>query len=339
MTTSRRTLLSIAVMAGVAAAWTAPVLAQSESRELRMGIQNGLTYLPFSVMEHEKLLEKHAAQNGLSDLKVTWFRSAGGPTLNDGLIAGNLDTVSTGISGFLTIWDKGKTSLGIRGIASYGYTRLGLVTRNPAINSLKDFTEKDRIAVPAVKSSIQAIMLQMASEKVFGPGNATKLDPLTISRSHPDAMAALLSNTEINSHFAAPPYLLDELKRPGIKLVITSEDIFGGPVSNGILYTVERFNQRNPIKMKALWSALQDAMKIINENPKGAAEMYLAVTKETTSVENIMEILRAPGTKYDEVPRGVVQTGQFMKSIGSIASAPSDWKEAFLPIAHGLPGN
>jgi NitT/TauT family transport system substrate-binding protein len=315
-----------------------PAMAQ-EAPELRMGIQFGLTYLPFAVMEHERLIEKHAQAGGLPNLKVTWFRSAGGPTLNDGLLSGTLDMAATGVSGFLTLWDKARGRFDIKGIASYGHTTLALVTRNPNVRSIRDFTEKDRIALPAIKTSIQAIMLQMAAEKEFGAGNAAKLDALTISRSHPDAMAALLSNTEITSHFAGPPYLFEELKQPGIRQVLASEELFGGPVSNGVLYTTERFRRDNPRKYEAVWAALREAVTLVQKEPRRAAEIYLAVAKETTKIDGILEILNAPTTRYDEVPRSVLQVAQFMKRMGSISQAPASWKELFFPEAHALPGS
>jgi NitT/TauT family transport system substrate-binding protein len=313
-------------------------LRAGEAHELRMGIQFGLTYLPFAVMEHERLVEKHAQAAGIADLKVTWFRSAGGPTLNDGLLSGTLDMVATGVSGFLVLWDKAR-ALQIKGVASYGHTTLALVTRNPDIKSIRDFTEKDKIAVPAIKSSIQAIMLQMAAEKEFGPGNATKLDALTISRSHPDAMAALLANTEINSHFAAPPYLFEELKRPGIRQVLSTEDVFGGPVSNGVLYTGERFRRDNPLIYAAVRAALHEAVELVQNQPRRAADIYLVTTKETTNIDGILEILNAPSTRYDEVPRGVLQVAQFMHRMRSISQAPASWKDVFFPEAHALPGS
>jgi NitT/TauT family transport system substrate-binding protein len=53
---------------------------------------------------------------------------------------------------------------------------LYLNTINPNVKSIRDFSDKDRIALPAVKISIQAITLQMAAEKTFGPGQHGKLD-------------------------------------------------------------------------------------------------------------------------------------------------------------------
>ncbi len=94
---------------------------------------------------------------------------------------------------------------------------LYLNTRNPAIKSIKDFTEKDRIALPAVKVSMQAIMLQMAAAKEYGENNYTKLDGLTVSMAHPDGVAALMSGaSEITAHFTSPPFQFRELKDPKI---------------------------------------------------------------------------------------------------------------------------
>ena len=55
-----------------------------------------------------------------------------------------------------------------------------------------DFTKKDKIAVPTVKVSTQAIVLQMAAAKEFGQAEYTRLDKLTVSLSHPDGMSMLL---------------------------------------------------------------------------------------------------------------------------------------------------
>jgi NitT/TauT family transport system substrate-binding protein len=47
----------------------------------------------------------------------------------------------------------------------------------------------------------------MAAEKFFGPGQHAKLDPLTVTRSNLDGLAALLQpNGEIDSQFSSPPY-------------------------------------------------------------------------------------------------------------------------------------
>src|SRR5437016_13282502 len=107
---------------------------------------------------------------------------------------------------------------------------LYLNTRNPNVKALKDFTDKDRIALPAVKVSIQAITLQMAAEKAFGEGQQNKLDPITVTLSHPDAQTALLSGqSEITAHFSSPRYQYQQLKYAAIHRVLSPYDVPGAP--------------------------------------------------------------------------------------------------------------
>ena len=61
----------------------------------------------------------------------------------------------------------------MRGIAAYNTLPLTLVTKNPKVQTIKDFTDTDRIAVPAVRASTQAILLQMAAEQAWGPASTT----------------------------------------------------------------------------------------------------------------------------------------------------------------------
>ena len=82
---------------------------------------------------------------------------------------------------FMVIWDKTFGNYKVKGIGAYTAMPLFLLVRDPKIQSIADFTEKDRIALPGVQSSSHAVILEMEAERVFGPGNARKLDPLTVS--------------------------------------------------------------------------------------------------------------------------------------------------------------
>jgi NitT/TauT family transport system substrate-binding protein len=42
-----------------------------------------------------------------------------------------------------------------------------LYTINPNVKTIADFTENDRIAVPSVRISFNAMMLEMAAEKLW----------------------------------------------------------------------------------------------------------------------------------------------------------------------------
>jgi NitT/TauT family transport system substrate-binding protein len=55
----------------------------------------------------------------------------------------------------------------------------------------------------------------MAAAQLWGADKYDKLDPITVTRSHPDAVAALLSGkSEINSHFASAPITITSWRSP-----------------------------------------------------------------------------------------------------------------------------
>src|SRR6187551_1133007 len=102
-------LLTAAVAAGPASAET----------EIRLARQFSMGYLQFNVMEHEKLLEKHAAALGLKDVKISWATFNGPNAMNDALIGGSVDIVAGGVPGLLTLWGRTKgTPQEVKGIAA-----------------------------------------------------------------------------------------------------------------------------------------------------------------------------------------------------------------------------
>jgi NitT/TauT family transport system substrate-binding protein len=313
--------------------------AQAETNELRLGVQRGMTYLPFIVMQHEHLVEQSAAAAGMPGLKATFNIFSGGPAMTDGLLSDSIDMAATGIPSFLALWAKGRGKLAIAGLASYGTLPIALVTRNPDVKTLADFTDKDRIATPGVKTSTQSIFLRMAAEKMYGLPQVDHFDAITVTRGHPDAMAALLGNTEINSHFAIPPYLQIELSRPGIHIVTTSEEIVGGTVSNGTIFLTTRFADANPKVVAVLYDALRRAVELINSDTPHAAADYLAVSGERTPPAEIEAMIKIPGTVYDVAPHGTMVMAKFLHRTGMIAAAPNDWKDMYLPLVHGEPGS
>jgi NitT/TauT family transport system substrate-binding protein len=313
--------------------------ALAETPELRLGVQRGLTYLPWAVIEHEHLIEAAATDAGLTPPKVTYSIFSGGQAMNDGLLSNSIDVAATGIPSFLALWAKGKGRFAVRGLASYGTIRIALVSRNPSVKTLADFTDNDKIALPGVKTSTQAIFLAMAAEKLFGPEQRNRFDTISVTRGHPDAMAALMGNTEVNAHFSIPPYLQLELKRPDIHVVATSEEITGGTVSNGTIYLTTRFAEENPKTVAALYEGLRRSVALINSDPHRAAQIYLAVSGERTPIGDVEAMIKLPGTEWDVAPHGTLVMARFLKRAGMIAAEPADWKELYLPLVHNEPGS
>ena len=314
--------------------------ASAEPNEITIAKQYGIAYLPLMIMQQENLVEKHARAAGLGDLKVNWATFAGSNVANDALLSGNLQFAAVGVPPLITMWAKTRGNLDVKAVAAINSMPFYLTTRNPGIKSIKDFTETDKIALPAAKVSIQAVTLQMAAEKAFGPGNAQKLDALTVSMSHPDAMAALLSGSSgINSHFTSPPFQYQELEKPGIRKVLSSYDVLGGATTFVVVWATNRFREANPKTYASFYKALEESMDMINRDRKRAAEIYLAISKSKEPVEAILKMLNDPEIEFTMTPKNTLKYADFLHRIGSVKVKPDSWKDLFMPEAHGLPGS
>ncbi|HEX4523333.1 MAG TPA: ABC transporter substrate-binding protein [Casimicrobiaceae bacterium] len=330
-----RWLQSIIGAGLVALAIAAP--ATAEVSELRITKQPSIIYLPLVVMEQNKLLEKHAKAAGLGDLKVSWITFNSGGTSTDALLSGSVDLVTSGVSNLLLLWERTKGE--VNGVTSVGGLPMLLVTRDPAVKTLKDFTEKDKIAVPTIKVSSQAMVLKMAMEKMYGEGARDKLDAMTVQLGHPDAMIAVVGGTsEVNSHFSAPPYQFTELRTPGVHLVLDSSDVFGGPASNAVVFGTRKFYDANPKTIAAFIAGLEEANALIARDPSLAAKIYLDATHEKYSVDEVVAMIKAPNVVYSTTPNATMVFANFMFKTGLIKTRPGTWKEFFFPVVHNLPG-
>ncbi|MEP9380389.1 ABC transporter substrate-binding protein [Aquabacter sp. CN5-332] len=316
-------------------------VATAETGEIRIAKQYGLAYLPLMIMENQKLYEKRAAELGIAT-KPVYMTLGNNTAANEALISGNLDVITNGPPGFLIFWARTKgTRNEIKGIAPLLSQSMWLNTRDPNVKSVRDLTEKDRIAVTAVKTSTPAILLQMAAAKAYGDAEYAKFDPLTVSLSHPDGMNTLLSGkTEITAHFTSPPYQNMEVKTPGVRTILTSEEVMGGPSTFNLLFTTTKFGEDNPKAVEALVKSLDDAQAFIRNNKEHAAEIYLEMSNsKNTSKAEILELLNDPGTTYTLTPQKFMTFVQFLKRIGTMKTTPENWKDLFFVYVHSQPGD
>jgi NitT/TauT family transport system substrate-binding protein len=327
------------IVAAIIAALVLAGAARAEMSEIKVAQQYGISYLPLMIMEEQKLIEKYAKAEGL-EVKVGWAKFAGGNVMNDALLSDSLQFASGGVGPMTTLWARTRGNLDVKSIVAINSMPLYVNTRNPDVKSVKDFTDKDRIALPAVKVSIQAVTLQMAAEKAFGPGQEHKLDALTVTMSHPDAMTALLSGaSEIDAHFTSPPFQYQELRHPGLRTVLNSYEVLGGPATFNTVWTTSKFRSQNPKVYAAFVKALNDAIAQINRDKHAAAQAYLRISKDKDSLENIERMLNDPQIVFTTTPQNVMKYVDFMAKTGAIKSRPDSWKDLFFPEAHALPGS
>jgi NitT/TauT family transport system substrate-binding protein len=315
--------------------------ARAEVSEINVAQQYGVSFLPLMVMEREKLVEKHAKALGLPELKAHWVSVAGPSVMNDGVISGAIQFIAVGAPSLITLWDKTKNNVQVKGVSAMTTYPLYLNVRNPNIKSIKDFTDQDKIAVPSIKVSTQAIMLQMAAAKAFGDANYAKLDPFTIGLSHPDGLLALTNKSGgVDAHFTSSPFHEQEMKLPGVRTLTTNYEILGGPATAVVIAASTKFRNENPKAYQAFYDALAEAIDTINKDKRAAAKVYLEQAKDTKdSVDDIYAMISASDYRYTLTPQKVGVTADFMYKIGSIKTKPTSWKDVFFPEVHTLPGD
>ncbi|MBK4739308.1 ABC transporter substrate-binding protein [Noviherbaspirillum pedocola] len=338
----RRSFTKLVLTSTLAAALAASfVPAHAEANKVRISHGYGILYLPLMVIRDQGLIEKHAKAEGLGDVKTEWLTLDGGNVINDAMLAGNLDIAGIGAPGFITLWSKarGIPRAEVTGLGALSTSSLWLNTNNPNIKSLKDFTPKDKIAIPGIKTSLSAVVLQMVAAKEFGQENYAKLDPMTVSLGHPEAVGSLLSGkTEITAHFTSPPFSYQELKDARIHRVVNSTQVLGN-ITLDVVFAPKAFVDQNPKLIKAFMAAQEEANAYIKKDHKAAAATFLKVSKIKMSQEEVEKILDDPDTQFSTTPNGISEYVNFMGRAGTIKTKPAKWNELFVPELRAAQGS
>lgn len=306
---------------------------RAEVSQVRVSKGFGILYLPLTVMQDQKLLEARAEKAGLGAVKVEWLTLDGGNVINDAMMTGSLDFAGIGAPGFITLWSKAKgiPSAEVVGISGMSATSLYLNTNKPGIKSLKDITSADKIALPGIKTSLAAVVLQMMVAKEFGRENFAKLDPMTVGLAHPDGLVALTGGkTEITCHFTSPPFQYLELKNPNIHRVANSVD-YVGRITLDVTFSPKKFVDQNPKMTQAFLDALDDANALIAADKRKAAEIFVRSSKVKVDADEVLQMLEDPDTQFSSTPNGVMQFADFMHLAGSIKTKPAVWSDMFIP--------
>lgn len=308
--------------------------------QLRIAEQFGIVYLLLNVAQDQKLIEKHGKAEGV-DIRVQSVQLSGGPAINEALLSGSIDVAGAGVGPLLTLWDKTRGRQNVRGIASLGNFPYYLTSSNPAVRTIADFSDKDRIALPAVGVSVQSRILQLASARQWGDSQFNRLDRLQVALPHPDATAALIKGgTEINAHFGNPPFQEQGLAgNPAVHVVLSSYDVLGGPASATVLYTTEKFRKENPKTYKAFVAALAEAAEFVTRHPEQAADIYQRNEGSKVPRELLLKVIRNPEVQFKIAPQNTLALAEFMHRVGAIKNKPTSVKDYFFDDPHNASGS
>jgi NitT/TauT family transport system substrate-binding protein len=331
--------ICVAAMMGFALALAGPRLAGAEVSEVSIVAQNGSNYLPLFVMQGQKLVEKQLAAKGLASSTVAWSKLAGPSAIIDSFLAGAVHFSGQGVPSTALIWDRTRSGIGAKAVTAMVASNIWLMTRKPELKSLRDLTDTDRIALPSIKTSAQALFLWTAAEKEFGPGQWGRLDHMTVSLPHPDAMAAVLNRGgEITVHAATSPYA-DLERKAGLRSITDLYAVEGGAVTGLNFVSTEQFRKANPMTYEAVAAAFDEAIAWINADKRRAAQFYLEMSKEKMSLDDLTAILMAPDYIYGKTPHGIGAAMAMMHKAGMLKAQPQSWKDMYFPEAQQLPGD
>ena len=313
---------------------------RAEVSELRVPLgAGGFGFLPLHMMKTHNLIEKHAEQAGVK-VKVNWSNIGGPAGMIDALLSGSADFISAGPPSFLILWDKTKGSANVKGVASMSSMPMRLNTRAEHLQTIDNLKAGDKIAVTSVKSSIPSIVMQMYAVKKYGKAEAFRFDPYTVTMNHSDAAAALLSGKTISGHFASAPLDQRELKEPGVRTIMNSDDVMGGSTTFSMISTTQKFPEQNPKVYAAFVKALKEAQTMIMQDKEAAVKVLLdSMGGGAGSAGDMLAILNDPTTKYTLQPENVMKYALFMHEIGSLKNRPAAIGDLFLSGADVSGGN
>jgi sulfonate transport system substrate-binding protein len=323
-----RIIIALALLGALVAA-PRPAVAEVSEIKVPLGA-GGFGFLPLHMMKKYGLIEKHAAQASVS-VTVNWS-DVGGPTImNDALLSGSADFISAGPPAFLTLWDRTKGNINVKGVAAMSSIPMYLNTRAEHLRTLDDIRPGDKMAVTSVKVSIPSIVMQMYARKTYGPAETFRFDPYTVTMTHPEAVIALLSGrTEVVAHYASAPFHQRERKDSAVRTIMTTTDVMGGATTFTMISTTTKFHDQNPKVYAAFVAALNEAMDMIrNDKTNAAAVLLESMGGKGWSVAELVGMLEEPDTRYTTAPENVMTYAEFMHAIGSLRNRPASLDDLF----------
>lgn len=328
--------LGVAAPGLVAGGWTGP--ARADVGQVRIVRQLGMGHLPLILMAEMKTFEKHLKADGLGDVTVDWRSISGASAVVDAIVSGSADLLTGSMTTMMVLWDK--TGGKYQALSAITTQPIQLDTVNPAVNTVADFTEKDRIGLPGVKTSYHALILQMEASRLFGPAEFARFDPLTVFIAPPEGVIAMKTGMgQISAHFTSAPFTYLEREGGKARKILDSYDVMGGPHVFGVIWGATNFFEKNPRITKALLAALREVIDGLRSDPAEMARLYIKADNLTMSQSFVEGMLRDPQNIFELEPRNSMKWALFQHQIGLIKRKPASWKDFFATAIHDVQGS
>lgn len=331
-----RHLVIRCLVAGVALrAALVPALAQED---VKIGMGYGIAFLPLYVCEDLKLIEKHGKETHL-DLKPIFQRFSGAAPMLAAVDSGAIDMGPFGTVPLLAAWQDGKDKptqlFAISGITTLPLT---LLSNRPDEHSLADIKPDDRIAVPTLTSP-QTFLLELQSEKLLG--RFDRLSDRLVAMSHAAAIASLAGNSgPVTAYFASPPFTEIALRGTNVHPLLTSSEAMNGKFSFLIMAATKAEIEARPQLPEVVAKAIDDAARLIRDDPRRAAQIYLTHEPSGTIGGATMEaVVRDIKDEFGSAIHGVKTMADFMGRHGGLTTVPRGWREIAAPALLNSPSD
>jgi NitT/TauT family transport system substrate-binding protein len=304
--------------------------------QVKIGIGYGLAFLPDYICQDLKLVEKYAKALHL-DAKVSYERFQGAGPMQDALASGAIDVAPFGVAPLLLAWEKTKNAprriVAISGLASLPVT---LLSDRANVHSIADLRAADRIAMPTL-SAPQMYFLQMQAQKTFGEYDRLRRQVVVLSPA--DSLAALVAGTgPVTAAFFSPPYTELALKDKNIHAILRSEQVIGGKASFLVMGATAAYVSAHPKIPEVIDHAIDEAARLIRDNPRRAAQIYLAhEPSKALNAGEVDAVLRDNKDEFGSAIAGIQAFADFLGWRGVLKAPPKSWKDIVAPALLNSP--
>lgn len=326
LTVTRRGLLAAGLGAGFSVGLGLPAIAAQ--REINIGVNTGLPFLPYSVAEQLDLFNSTAKDLGVTDATFAVRRVNVATALIDAILSQNVQFGTMGNQALLNTWAKTRSNVKFRGISAYWKGKFSIYSNTDRIKSIADIGPDDKIAVQGPKSA-QALYVKLAAMHYFGPDQAHRFDNQLVLLPHTEAVTALTRSDVIQVYMGISPYSEFVAKSPRVHLLATSRDFSNPATTNAFIGGIEPVYTKHPDIPAVIIETLNRANKIILDDPEEATKLYTAAEKTPLSYEELRDVITASNDDYATVPNGLMMVAELMKALGDLEDAPASWSECF----------
>jgi NitT/TauT family transport system substrate-binding protein len=312
------------------------VLPASAQEQVKIGIGYGLAFLPDYICQDLKLVEKYGKALHLN-VKASYERFSGAGPTQDALASGAIDMAPFGAAPLLLAREKTRNTprqiVAISGIATLPVV---LLSNRADVHSVADLRAADRIAMPTLTAP-QMYFLQMQSQKTFGQYDRLRRQVMVLTPG--DALAALLAGTgPVTAAFSSPPYTELALKDENIHPILRSETVIGGKASFLVMGAMAAYVSAHPKIPEVIDKAMDEAARIIHDDPRRAAQIYLAhEPSKALNAADVDAVLRDNKDEFGSAVEGMQVFAEFLGWRGVLKTPPRSWKEIVAPALLSSP--